>query len=329
MRHAAGLSQFTIFGDTHHSYGMMDSVASNMQALKDSGQEYFFLEHHISLQPYIEKLRRHEIGEDEFRKRIANYNEDDIFSNQYTADAVINATKAGLRVIVFDMRSPEESGVKNAPEKLEDIVGYPEDLLPAAKQAFADYYDSHKSFDESASSFVSTVAGDKRASIWIGNGHINGSHEHGTPEHDFDGFLGVDRSTRIVMYYDIEQYAGSLEDYQNKQCREKDPADFVYFTHQEVDEGPQKGEIVEGVAITEEGLARGKQDTVNPIKLFAEYMSECKVMDKLKEYEKTKQLGALFRSEQTFASLDIPITESAQLNAGTKGPLQTGQQIII
>jgi len=238
IKSASEGAQFTVFGDTYHGAVPMFPMYERMEDMKGQGQEYYFIEQHYSLQPAIEQLSRGEITEDQFREINGAYNADDWWEHSEVADSIIAATNAGLRVVAFDTRSAEELGVvvpehgignpewENPPNQ---IPGYPEDLLPAVQAA----YDSRGavSFDKRSADIVSTVAGEDKGIVWIGNNHIHGGHGAGD-EKDFDGHLGADRTARVTVYYDTEQMdeylSGKTTTTEGLSCVAVDQPDFVY-----------------------------------------------------------------------------------------------------
>lgn len=231
-----------VFGDTYHAYVPMQPIYKNMDLMQREGRGLYFVEQHYSLQPAIERLRRRELTDDQFRKICENYNGDTMWGHNEMADSIIAATRGGIRVVAFDTRDVETLGIVDTtfgygdpawdnPPK--DIPGYPQDLLPAVQRA----YDvrEQESFDRRSAGIVKEISGDSKAFVWIGNGHIHGGHTAGD-EKDFDGHLGQDRTARVSMYRDMQQ----LREYMtpndsfgsgvyNLTCRETDQPDFIYI----------------------------------------------------------------------------------------------------
>ncbi len=229
MESASEGAQFTVFGDTYHSYVPLSPIYENMDVLAENDQKYFFVEQHYTLQPFIEQLRNGELPEDDFRQFNKSFNDDEFWGHSEMADMIIEATNQGLHVVAYDTRTTEELGLNEAQDiPPNQVQGYPQELLPAVQAA----YDAREemSFDHRSANVVKEIAQDDKASIFIGNRHIHGGHVAGDPENDFDGYLGDD-TAKITMYYDIEQadeYIEGLSDTTNGLvCKEEDQPDFI------------------------------------------------------------------------------------------------------
>ncbi len=228
---AAQGAQFVVLGDTAHNIVPLAPITDNVDVLTANGQTYLFVEQHYALQPIIEQLRDGTLPPEGFTQFSNHFNDNEFWGHTDLSDLIVEATQAGMHVVAFDTRTPGELGYDPAFDVSPDqLPGYPPELLPAIQAA----YDSRgeTSFDERSATFIREVAGDERASVFVGNAHIHGGHADGTPENDLDGFLGEDNTARVTMFYDMEQAVAYMngEDSatRNLACAAEDRPDFVF-----------------------------------------------------------------------------------------------------